>query len=189
MSISTSELHRPDNKQRRLLAVLLHQAGPRTVSQPEEDLDNKLFSTSCKISGMPRRKDKIFPAIMPTSSSTAMLILSCAVIIAVSMINPAEDQMPRHAIDIDEIGKEITLVVEGKDAFAEMRKEKYGCFYQDICARNHSPPYYLAPVGNATSPRRLGGLSWQVLLRCLSAVAVAPGVIVPFWLLPNLRWE
>ena len=62
---------------------------------------------------------------------------------------------------------------------SECAKKSMAFSYQDICARNHSPPYYLARSATRNRPASMR-LSWQVLLRCLSAVAGAAGVIVPF---------
>ena len=111
-----------------LLRVLLNQEGPPLViDQPEEDLDNQVIQDIVReIWEAKKRRQIIFTSHNPNIvvNGDADLVICCD-------YRTAGDHSGGRikccgAIDVDEIKKEITTVMEGgRDAF-RLRKEKYG---------------------------------------------------------------
>lgn len=111
-----------------LLRVLLHQEGPPLlIDQPEEDLDNQVILQIVEdIWESKKQRQIIF-----SSHNANIVVNGDADLVVVCDYRTSGDQSGgkikcQGAIDIEEIRKEITIVMEGgKDAF-RMRKEKYG---------------------------------------------------------------
>jgi type III restriction enzyme len=111
-----------------LLRVLLNQVGPPLlIDQPEEDLDNQVIMEIVQeIWKAKTRRQLLFSSHIPNIvvNGDADLVICCD-------YRTAGDHSGGRikcagAIDIDEIKKEITVVMEGgRDAF-RLRKEKYG---------------------------------------------------------------
>jgi chromosome segregation protein len=111
-----------------LLRVLLNQAGPPLlIDQPEEDLDNQvILEIVQEIWKAKTRRQIIFSSHNPNIvvNGDADLVICCD-------YRTAGDHSGGRikccgAIDVDEIKKEITVVMEGgRDAF-RLRKDKYG---------------------------------------------------------------
>ena len=111
-----------------LLRVLLNQAGPPLlIDQPEEDLDNQvILEIVQEIWKAKNRRQIIFSSHNPNIvvNGDADLVICCD-------YRTAGDHSGGQikccgAIDVDEIKKEITTVMEGgRDAF-RLRKDKYG---------------------------------------------------------------
>jgi len=111
-----------------LLRVLLNQAGPPLViDQPEEDLDNQvILEIVQEIWKAKKRRQIIFSSHNPNIvvNGDADLVICCD-------YRAAGDHSGGRikccgAIDVDEINKEITVVMEGGRAAFRLRKEKYG---------------------------------------------------------------
>jgi type III restriction enzyme len=111
-----------------LLRVLLNQPGPPLlIDQPEEDLDNQVILEIVReIWKAKTRRQLLFSSHNPNTvvNGDADLVVCCD-------YRTAGDHSGGRikcagAIDMDEIKKEITVVMEGgRDAF-RLRKEKYG---------------------------------------------------------------
>jgi type III restriction enzyme len=111
-----------------LLRLLLNQEGPPLIiDQPEEDLDNQV---------MPEIVQEIWKAkrnrqIIVSSHNANIVVNGDADLVVCCDYRTAGDQSGgrvkcQGAIDVDEINKEITTVMEGgKEAFG-LRKAKYG---------------------------------------------------------------
>jgi type III restriction enzyme len=111
-----------------LLRVLLNQEGPPLViDQPEEDLDNQVIMEIVReIWEAKKRRQIIFSSHIPNIvvNGDADLVICCD-------YRTAGDHSGGHikccgAIDVDEIKKEITVVMEGSRNAFRLRKEKYG---------------------------------------------------------------
>jgi type III restriction enzyme len=111
-----------------LLRVLLHQPGPPLIiDQPEEDLDNQVILQIVEeIWAAKSNRQIIF-----TSHNANIVVNGDADLVVCCDYRTTGDQSGgrikcQGAIDVEEIRKEITTVMEGgKDAF-RMRKDKYG---------------------------------------------------------------
>jgi chromosome segregation protein len=111
-----------------LLRVLLNQTGPPLViDQPEEDLDNQVILEIVQQIW----KAKNGRQIIFSSHNPNIVVNGDADLVACCDYRTAGDHSGGRikccgAIDVDEIKKEITVVMEGgKDAF-RLRKDKYG---------------------------------------------------------------
>lgn len=111
-----------------LLRVLLNQVGPPLViDQPEEDLDNQvILEIVQEVWQAKKRRQIIF-----SSHNANIVVNGDADLVICCDYRTAGDHSGGRiknvgAIDIDEIKKEITIVMEGgRDAF-RLRKDKYG---------------------------------------------------------------
>jgi type III restriction enzyme len=111
-----------------LLRVLLSQEGPPLViDQPEEDLDNEVIQEIIKEIWRAKRRRQI----VVSSHNANIVVNGDADLVVVCGYRTAGDHSGgrikcQGAIDVEEINKEITVVMEGgKEAF-RLRKEKYG---------------------------------------------------------------
>lgn len=111
-----------------LLRVLLNQEGPPLViDQPEEDLDNQVMLEIVKEIWLAKQRRQI----VISSHNANIVVNGDADLVVVCDYRTAGDQSGgriklQGAIDLPNINKEITLVMEGgKEAF-RLRKEKYG---------------------------------------------------------------
>ncbi|MBS0211297.1 MAG: AAA family ATPase [Planctomycetes bacterium] len=111
-----------------LLRVLLNQEGPPLIiDQPEEDLDNPVVLEI--VSDLWRAKQK--RQLIFSSHNANIVVNGDADLVICCGYRSAGDQTKgtvkcEGAIDVEEINKEITAVMEGgKEAF-RLRKEKYG---------------------------------------------------------------
>ncbi|HUO08334.1 MAG TPA: AAA family ATPase [Phycisphaerae bacterium] len=111
-----------------LLRVLLHQSGPPLIiDQPEEDLDNQVILQIVEEIWTAKSSRQI----IFTSHNANIVVNGDADLVVCCDYRTTGDQSGgrikcQGAIDVEEIRKEITTVMEGgKDAF-RMRKDKYG---------------------------------------------------------------
>lgn len=111
-----------------LLRVLLHQAGPPLlIDQPEEDLDNQVILEIVQEIW----KAKTWRQLLFSSHNANIVVNGDADLVVCCDYRTAGDHSGGRikcagAIDIEEMKKEITVVMEGgRDAF-RLRKEKYG---------------------------------------------------------------
>src|SRR5260370_987685 len=111
-----------------LLRVLLNQTGPPLIiDQPEEDLDNQVTLEIVQLIWKAKTgRQIIFSSHIPNTVviGDADLVICCDYRIAGD--HSGGRVKCCGAIDVDEIKKEITVVMEGgRDAF-RLRKDKYG---------------------------------------------------------------
>lgn len=111
-----------------LVRVLLNQPGPPLIiDQPEEDLDSQvILAIVGQIWGAKRGRQLIF-----TSHNANLVVNGDAELVVCCDYRAAGDQSGgqiklRGAIDIPEVRKEITVVMEGGERAFRLRKEKYG---------------------------------------------------------------
>jgi chromosome segregation protein len=111
-----------------LLRVLMNQQGPPLViDQPEEDLDNQvILKVVEEIWKAKKNRQIIF-----SSHNANIVVNGDADLVVCCDYRVAGDQSGgkikcEGAIDVDQIRKEITVVMEGGRAAFEMRRDKYG---------------------------------------------------------------
>ena len=111
-----------------LLRVLMNQQGPPLViDQPEEDLDNQvILKVVEEIWKAKKNRQIIF-----SSHNANIVVNGDADLVVCCDYRVAGDQSGGRikcegAIDVDQIRKEITAVMEGGRAAFEMRRDKYG---------------------------------------------------------------
>ena len=111
-----------------LVRVLLNQSGPPLIiDQPEEDLDSQVILTIVdQIWAAKRRRQLIF-----TSHNANLVVNGDAELVVCCDYRAAGDQSGGRiklsgAIDIPNVRKEITVVMEGGEKAFRLRKEKYG---------------------------------------------------------------
>lgn len=111
-----------------LLRVLLNQEGsPLVIDQPEEDLDNQVILEIVEEIWKAKRKRQI----IFSSHNANIVVNGDADLVICCDYRTAGDHSGgkikcQGAIDVEEMNKEITMVMEGgKEAF-RLRKEKYG---------------------------------------------------------------
>jgi type III restriction enzyme len=118
----------PGQQATALLRVLLNQTGPPLIiDQPEEDLDSPVMLTIVdQIWEAKRRRQLIF-----TSHNANLVVNGDAELVVCCDYRAAGDQSGaqiklKGAIDIPQVRKEITVVMEGGEKAFRLRKEKYG---------------------------------------------------------------
>ncbi|MBK8202631.1 MAG: hypothetical protein IPK68_10060 [Bdellovibrionales bacterium] len=111
-----------------LMHVLLNQAGPPLIiDQPEDDLDSNIIEHICmEIWSAKSRRQLIF-----TSHNANLVVNGDAELVVSCDYRIAGDQSggkisKEGAIDIDDVRKEITKVMEGGEKAFALRRQKYG---------------------------------------------------------------
>jgi chromosome segregation protein len=111
-----------------LMHILLNQEGPPLIiDQPEEDLDNKMVSEIADLVC----KAKNNRQLIFTSHNANIVVNGDAELVVCCDYKVTGDQSKggiktQGAIDIGEIRKEITQVMEGGEKAFKLRKDKYG---------------------------------------------------------------
>lgn len=111
-----------------LLTVLLNQPGvPLIIDQPEDDIDNRAMDDIVnQIWNSKTRRQLIF-----SSHNANLVVNGDSELVACCDYRKAGDQSggkikAEGAIDLEDIKKEITAVMEGGEKAFKLRKEKYG---------------------------------------------------------------
>ena len=111
-----------------LLRVLLNQEGPPLIiDQPEEDLDNEVVLSIVREIWEAKKKRQI----IVTSHNANIVVNGDADLVVVCAYRKGTEQSGgmvklQGAIDVEEIRKEITQIMEGGLEAFKLRKEKYG---------------------------------------------------------------
>ncbi len=106
----------------------MNQEGPPLIiDQPEDDLDNQMVSDIATLIWQAKKKRQL----MFTSHNANIVVNGDAELVVCCDYKITADQSKGEikklgAIDIEEIRKEITAVMEGGEAAFKLRKEKYG---------------------------------------------------------------
>ena len=111
-----------------LLRVLLNQEGPPLIiDQPEEDLDNEIVLSIVQEIWKAKKNRQI----IVTSHNANIVVNGDADLVVVCAYREGTEQSGgriklQGAIDVEEIRKEITNIMEGGLEAFKLRKEKYG---------------------------------------------------------------